>query len=108
MLDYAPLAEVVSAWLEAWWSPEEIAHRLPLEHAHDPMMRVSHETIYQSIYFRAGGELRRELARCLRSGRTPRKNRSTPSRGGPMRDMVLISKRPQRSKTGPPTGKAIC
>ena len=93
-LDHGPLAKVVTTWLESWWSPEEIAKRLPIEFPHDPMMRVSHETIYQSIYVQGRGELRRELARCLRSGRTQRKRRGTATRGGPMRDMVLISERP--------------
>ena len=93
-LDHAPLAEVVTEWLEAWWSPEEIANRLPIEFPHDPMMRVSHETIYQSIYVQGRGELRRELARCLRTGRTRRKSHGTGSRGGPIPDMVLISQRP--------------
>lgn len=72
-LDHGPLAEVVTTWLESWWSPEKIANRLLIEFPHDPMMRVSHETIYQSIYVQGRGELRRELARCLRSGRTQRK-----------------------------------
>jgi transposase, IS30 family len=94
-LDYGPLAEVVTAWLESWWSPEEIAHRLPIEFPHDPMMRVSHETIYQSIYVQGRGELRRELARCLRSGRAQRKGRGTPKRGGGhIQGMVTISQRP--------------
>jgi transposase, IS30 family len=42
---------------------------LRIAHPHDPMMRMSHETIYQSLYVQGRGELRRELARCLRSGR---------------------------------------
>ena len=54
--------------LEQLWSPEEIARRLPLEYPDDPEMRVSHETIYQSLFVQGRGELRRELARCLRSG----------------------------------------
>jgi len=33
------------------------------------MMRVSHETLYQALYVQGRGELRRELARCLRTGR---------------------------------------
>jgi IS30 family transposase len=94
-LDHGPLAEVVTQWLEAWWSPEEIAHRLPIEFPHDPMMRVSYESIYQSIYVQGRGELRRELARCLRSGRRQRKSRGGATRGGArIRDMVLISDRP--------------
>jgi IS30 family transposase len=60
------------AWLEEFWSPEEIARRLPIEFPHDPMTRVSHEAIYQSLFVQGRGELRRELHRCLRSGRARR------------------------------------
>jgi IS30 family transposase len=93
-LDHQPLAEVGTEWLEAWCSPEEIANRLPIEFAHDPMMRVSHETVYQSIYVPGRGELRRELARCLRSSRAQRKPRVPGERRGRMGDMVMISERP--------------
>ncbi len=55
------LAEVVTEWLEEWWSPEEIACRLRFEFPDDPMMWVSHETIYQSLFVQGRGELRREL-----------------------------------------------
>jgi len=56
----ALLAQVVEG-LEQLWSPEEISRRLRLEHSDDPMMQVSHETIYQSLYVQGRGELRREL-----------------------------------------------
>ena len=46
----ARLARQVTKWLEAWWSPEEIARRLRIEFPDDPMMWVSHETIYQSLF----------------------------------------------------------
>jgi len=77
------------------WSPQQIAARLRVEHPDDEELRVSHETIYTSLFVQGRGALRRELARCLRSGRTQRRprGRRLPLRM-PMRDMVLISERP--------------
>ena len=60
-------------WARAW-SPEQIAHRLPLDFPDDPTMRISHEAIYQALYAddqRQGG-LERKLTACLRTGRTLR------------------------------------
>lgn len=88
------LLDEVSKRLEQLWSPDEIARRLPLDFPDDPEMRVSHETIYQSLFVQGRGELRRELARCLRSGRTCRKKRGTPERRGRIPGMVNISERP--------------
>ena len=88
------LARQVTEWLEQWWSPEEISRRLPIEFPDDPMMRVSHETIYQSIYVQGRGELRRELARCLRTGRAQRRPRNRVQTRGRIPDMVMISERP--------------
>ena len=88
------LREVVLERLRGWWSPEEIARHLPTEFEDDPMMRVSHETIYQSIYIQGRGELRRELARCLRSGRAERKVRGSGNNRGKIPGMVMISERP--------------
>jgi len=68
-LAHPALVTQVSAWLEKLWSPQEISARLRLDFPDDPMMHVSHETIYQSLFVQGRGELRRELARCLRSGR---------------------------------------
>ena len=93
-LDAGPLAEQVTEWLRQWWSPEEISRRLPVEFPDDPMMRVSHETIYQSIYVHGRGELRRELARCLRTGRARRRPRNQAEARGRIPDMVMISERP--------------
>lgn len=93
-LEYPRLARQVVEWLEEWWSPEEIARRLPIEFPDDPMMRVSHETIYQSIYVQGRGELGRELARCLRTGRAQRRPRHRVETRGRIPDMVMISERP--------------
>jgi IS30 family transposase len=89
-----PLRSVVVEWIEDWWSPEQVAHRLRLEYPDDPMMWVSHETIYQSIYVQGRGELRRELARCLRSGRAQRRPRGRMERRGRIPNLVSISERP--------------
>jgi IS30 family transposase len=53
-----PLAREVTCRLEQFWSPKEIAYRLPLDYPDNPDMRVSHETIYQSLYVQGRGELR--------------------------------------------------
>jgi transposase, IS30 family len=88
------LAAQVTAWLEEWWSPEEIARRLRIEFPADPMMWVSHETIYQALFVQGRGELRRELARCLRTGRAARRRRGRSETTGRIPGMVMISDRP--------------
>ena len=72
-LSCAGLAEQFIECLQDWRSPQEISHRLRMEFADDPMMHVSHETIYQSLFVQGRGELRRELARCMRTGRIKRR-----------------------------------
>lgn len=96
-LAHPPLVRQVTAWLEELWSPEEITARLRLNFPDDPMMQVSHETIYQSLFVQGRGELRRELDRCLRSGRTARRPRSRVERRGRIADMVMPSDRPQEA-----------
>jgi transposase, IS30 family len=88
------LAARVAGWLEQWWSPVQISRRLRIEHPGDPMMRVSHETIYQALFVQGRGELRRELARCLRTGRARRRSRGHGEGTGRIKDMVMISERP--------------
>jgi IS30 family transposase len=88
------LAGQVSAWLGQWWSPGQISRRLRIEYPGDPMMWVSHETIYQCLYVQGRGELRRELARCLRTGRARRRPRARAGDRGKIPGMVMISERP--------------
>jgi DNA-binding CsgD family transcriptional regulator len=66
------LRAVVEAKLALRWSPQQIAGWLPLAYPQDPVMRVSHETIYLSLFVQGRGALRRELQRCLRTGRAMR------------------------------------
>ena len=78
------------------WSPEQISHRLKLDFPDDESMRVSHETIYQSLYVQGRGALTRELSACLRTGRALRVPRArTQGRGKKfVTDQVRISQRP--------------
>jgi IS30 family transposase len=84
----------VVADLERLWSPQQIAARLRDEFGDDATMRISHETIYKTIYVQGRGELRRELARCLRTGRARRVAQGRIEGRGRLANMVMISERP--------------
>jgi transposase, IS30 family len=84
----------VVADLRQLWSPEQIANRLREEFGDDRSMRISHETIYKTVYVQGRGELRRELARCLRTGRAKRVSRGRLDKRGLIPDIVMISERP--------------
>ena len=89
------LWEAVQALLHEEWSPQQIAARLRLDHPDEPQWWVSHESIYQAIFVQAKGELRKELAACLRSGRARRRARTRTSSGRhTIADMVSITDRP--------------
>jgi transposase, IS30 family len=87
----------VSARLAKRWSPEQIARTLRRDFPDQPELHVSHETIYQALYVQGRGQLRRELTRCLRTGRVLRKPRRLPDHRGrraSIPDTLLISQRP--------------
>lgn len=90
------LRQVVEDGLALRWSPEEISHRLVKDFPDDESMRVSHETIYQALYFQARGGLKREVAQALRSGRTRRKPQRKPDQRTHrfVDPMIMISDRP--------------
>jgi IS30 family transposase len=84
----------VERLLELDWSPRQIARRLPIDHPDDREMRVSHETIYASLYVQARGALSRELAAHLRSGRARRQIGGPAAIAPRISGMVNISARP--------------
>ena len=90
------LRAVVDAKLALRWSPEQIAGWLPLAYPGDAVMRVSHETIYLSLFVQSRRALRRELQRCLRTGRAMRypRGKRLPQGRGQLRDTLHISQRP--------------
>ena len=87
------LCDRVVADLRRLYSPQQIANRLKAEFGDDPTMNISHETIYRSIYVQGRGELRRELASCLRTGRAQRRVRRPAAARG-ITNKVMISERP--------------
>jgi len=91
----AQLRDLVQAKLVEKLSPEQISRQLRRQFPDDAEMRVSHETIYQSIYVQGRGALRRELAVCLRTGRALRRpHRKGRERRGRIPNMINISERP--------------
>ena len=91
------LRQAVASKLRLNWSPEQIAGWLKRSHPDDESYRVSHETIYRSLFVQARGVLKKELLGHLRSKRTIRRSRRTDPNGdrrGQIKDIVSISQRP--------------
>ncbi|MFE6496552.1 IS30 family transposase [Streptomyces sp. NPDC057748] len=92
----AELREFVQEHLDKRWSPEQICQALRRHFPDRPELHVVHETIYQALYVQGRGELRRDLAKALRSGRARRKPRRQAQQRRPRyrHPMVMISERP--------------
>ena len=90
------LRAVVEEKLELRWSPQQISGWLVENFPDDPEMRVSHETIYLSLFVQSRGALRRELTRYLRSGHSARRQRgySVMNGQGQLRGTLNIRERP--------------
>jgi transposase, IS30 family len=92
------LRAVVIEKLRCNWSPEQISGYLVAEYADDKSMRVSHETIYRTLYIQARGVLKKELIQHLRTGRRIRRAKAASARlispHGQIFDAVRISERP--------------
>ena len=86
---------VVEEHLKKKWSPEQIAGTLKGMHPNQPSQRVSHETIYHTLYAMPRGELRRELIACLRWSRDKRRSKTrAPDGRGHIAEMQSIHLRP--------------
>lgn len=91
----ADLVASITAWLDDGWSPRLIAMVLAGDSGGDKTARVSHETIYQSLYVQARGHLRADLHRCLSTGRAQRRSRTATRRGpSPYAEALKFSERP--------------
>lgn len=93
----ASLQMVVAEKLSDDWSPQQISGWLNAEYLDDGTMRVSHETIYKSLFVQARGVLKKELISHLRSKRTIRRGKTSTTQGQPrgqIVDAVSIRDRP--------------
>jgi IS30 family transposase len=89
----------VEADLAKKYSPEQIAGRLKVEFPDQPEMQVSTETIYQSLYVQSRGALKRDLTRCLRTGRAVRRpSRKVGQRKNRIPNMINVSERPAEAE----------
>jgi len=88
------LREQVQVMLEVYLSPRQISKKLEIEFPNDPEMRISHETIYQSLYVQARGRFRKDMTAYLRTQRKKRKPQGRVETRGRIKDMINISERP--------------
>ena len=91
------LRDTVSKQIQKKWSPEQIAGWLKRTHMKDVTKRVSHETIYRSLFVQARGVLKKELLTHLRATRTMRRSRHASLKRdglGQIKDAVSIRERP--------------
>lgn len=91
-----PLSRIVSKKLKEQWSPQQISGWLKRTSSKESL-RVSHETIYKTLYIQARGALKKELIQCLRTQRVKRRSKHASRKGlgqGKIVDAVPISQRP--------------
>jgi IS30 family transposase len=88
---------MVASKLSLDWSPEQVSGWLKTEFPDDESMRVSHETIYRSLFIQARGALKKQLIGHLRSKRSMRRSKQGGTQGelrGKIPDAVSIRERP--------------
>jgi IS30 family transposase len=94
---HVKLQKIVAGKLILDWSPEQISGWLKSQYPEDERMRVSHETIYRSLFIQARGVLKKELIQHLRFKRRIRRSRharDSGHRSGQIFDAISIRERP--------------
>jgi IS30 family transposase len=97
LVTHPQLQRLVEDRLVHNWSPQQIAGWLKKTHPEDEAFRVSHETIYRTLYVQARGALKKELTEHLRTHRPIRRSRHSTAKAdmrGRIPDTVSISERP--------------
>ena len=97
LANHEQLRTIVASKLILDWSPQQISRWLKVHYPSNENMRVSHETIYRSLFIQARGVLKKELVQHLRSRRLIRRSRHSKAAGqsrGQIVDAISISERP--------------
>ena len=97
LASYPVLARTVESKLKRHWSPQQIAGWLRKNHPKKERLRVSHETIYRTLYVQTRGALKKELQLYLRTKRAVRRSKhaSLKRQGvGRITNAISISERP--------------
>ena len=107
------LRDQVAQWLALKWSPQQISGALVEKYPHDESMRVSHESIYRTLFIQARGALKKELIAYLRTQRPRRRPRQAERpEGGSIHGELSISQRPaevaDRAVPGHWEGDLLC
>jgi len=91
------LCRTISGKLQRNWSPQQISGWLKRKHPDDEHRRVSHETIYRSLFIQTRGVLKKELLAHLRATRAIRRSRHASLKRdglGQIRNAASIRERP--------------
>jgi IS30 family transposase len=102
---HVKLQRIVASKLILDWSPEQISGWLKIQYSEDESLRVSHETIYRSLFIQARGVLKKELLGHLRSERRIRRSQHShifrDRRGAKSSMPFPFGKGPQKAGTAP-------
>jgi IS30 family transposase len=94
---HSKLRKIVASKLMLDWSPKQISGWLKNQYPEDESLRVSHETIYRSLFIQARGVLKKELIQHLRTKRRIRRSQHSSVHGhrsGQIVDAISIRERP--------------
>ena len=98
LIQHRRLQRAVARKLVRNWSPQQISAWLERRYNADQTMRVSHETIYRTLFIQARGALKKELLAHLRSRRQMRSSKKPGQGGGQISEAISIRERPAEAQ----------
>jgi IS30 family transposase len=98
LVQHPSLCRTVAAQLALDWSPQQISAWLERGYPRDETMRVSHETIYRTLFLQTRGALKKELLKHLRTQRQMRRPAQAIHAAGRIVDAISIRERPAEAQ----------